>query len=165
VAYKIIRMYGETKWGSREAIVAATKPPAGATSVLGGSTLRSRRWIVVVTERSGISLVEYGEARGLSIVPKRRAFKLASVVMEIKGRLRRGDPLQTCVASMRPRVKKIKKKQKKKRKSETKNTLGQISIRYPISRDRIDTRGAFCSGIADIVLEGHTTLVVLTSAM
>ena len=52
--------------------------------------------MVVMAEReTGISLVEYGEARGLSIAPKRRAFKLASVVMEIEGRLRRRNPLRT----------------------------------------------------------------------
>lgn len=51
-----------------------------------GSTLRSPTMDrVAVTERAGISFVEYGETRGLSIAPKRRAFKLVPVVMEIEG--------------------------------------------------------------------------------
>lgn len=77
----------ERTWKSWEAIVATTKPQrASAAAAAAGSTLRSLRWIVVVTKRPGISLVEYGEATGLSIVPKRRAFKLVPrpVVMEIE---------------------------------------------------------------------------------
>lgn len=37
-----------------------------------------------MTKRPGISLVEYGEATGLSIAPKRRAFKLARVPLSWK---------------------------------------------------------------------------------